>query len=154
MPVPKQMAKSSEAARPMGKTPRPAARAPETPLERIRQLQSTVGNQVVLRMMRSNARSPHPSSSRDESFDAILNPLERGRAQVAPPIVHDVIRGGGQPLDKTTRSEMESLLGRKFDDVRIHTDAHAALSARAIDARAYTVGNHIAFSGGEYAPAT
>jgi hypothetical protein len=49
---------------------------------------------------------------------------------------------------------MESRFGHKFDDVRIHSDPRAAESAQAIDARAYTVGNHIAFSRGQYSPGT
>jgi hypothetical protein len=41
-----------------------------------------------------------------------------------------------------------------FSSVRVHTDARAAASARALDARAYTVGPHIVFDSGEYAPGT
>jgi hypothetical protein len=41
-----------------------------------------------------------------------------------------------------------------FGGVRIHADAMAAESARQLNARAYTVGNHIAFDAGEYAPGT
>jgi hypothetical protein len=44
----------------------------------------------------------------------------------------------------------------KFDlsNVRIHTDARAAESARAVNARAYTVGNSVVFGSGEFAPET
>jgi outer membrane protein OmpA-like peptidoglycan-associated protein len=38
--------------------------------------------------------------------------------------------------------------------VRIHTDERAAESARAVNALAYTVGNHVAFGAGQYAPDT
>ncbi len=41
-----------------------------------------------------------------------------------------------------------------FSNVRIHTDSRAADSAHAVGARAYTVGNHIVFGVGEYAPQT
>jgi hypothetical protein len=41
-----------------------------------------------------------------------------------------------------------------FGDVRIHTDGKAAESARLINAQAFTVGNHIVFDTGEYAPHT
>jgi hypothetical protein len=37
-----------------------------------------------------------------------------------------------------------------FGDVRIHTDAAASRSALALNARAYTVGNHIVFADGQY----
>ncbi|MGH3994607.1 MAG: DUF4157 domain-containing protein, partial [Pseudonocardiaceae bacterium] len=41
-----------------------------------------------------------------------------------------------------------------FNAVRVHTDAQADESARAVGALAYTVGNHIVFAAGRYAPAT
>ncbi|MFN9371784.1 MAG: DUF4157 domain-containing protein [Planctomycetaceae bacterium] len=63
-------------------------------------------------------------------------------------------RGGGQPLDGPTRATMESRLGHDFSGVRIHTDASAALAAKALGARAFTVGKDIVFSGSRYSPAT
>jgi hypothetical protein len=44
--------------------------------------------------------------------------------------------------------------GHDFSGVRIHTDAHAAASARALRARAYTVGHEIVFAPGQYAAGT
>jgi len=38
--------------------------------------------------------------------------------------------------------------------VRVHTDARAAESARVVGAQAYTVGQHVVFAAGEYAPQT
>ncbi|MBP1468346.1 DUF4157 domain-containing protein, partial [Candidatus Chloroploca sp. M-50] len=75
-----------------------------------------------------------------------------GDLSIAPPIVHDVLRSPGQPLDAATRAYMEPRFGRDFGDVRVHTDAQAAESARAVQANAYTVGNHIAFGAGRYTP--
>ena len=37
--------------------------------------------------------------------------------------VHEMIgSGGGQPLDRSTRSSMEEAFGQSFDDVRVHTE--------------------------------
>ena len=72
----------------------------------------------------------------------------------SPPIVHDVLRSPGQPLDHHTRAFMERRFAHDFSQVRIHADAKAAESAGAVDALAYTVGQHIAFASGRYAPAT
>lgn len=46
--------------------------------------------------------------------------------------------------------------GERYDlgGVRIHSDPEAAESARLLNADAFTVGNHIAFATGEYAPHT
>ena len=49
---------------------------------------------------------------------------------------------------------MESRFGHSFNQVRIHTDARAAASAQAVNGLAYTVGSHIAFGPGLYAPGT
>jgi len=47
---------------------------------------------------------------------------------------------------------MESHFGHDFGDVRVHTDAQARESARAVDARAYSVGKDIAFGEGQFRP--
>jgi hypothetical protein len=45
-------------------------------------------------------------------------------------------------------------LGYDFSQVRLHADARAADSARAVNALAYTVGSDIVFGAGQYAPGT
>jgi hypothetical protein len=47
---------------------------------------------------------------------------------------------------------MEARLGADLGAVRVHTDARAAASARAVDAIAYTVGTSIVFDRGRYRP--
>jgi len=49
---------------------------------------------------------------------------------------------------------MEPRFGHDFSRVRVHTDGAAANAARAVRARAYTIGQDIVFGSGEYAPAT
>lgn len=68
----------------------------------------------------------------------------------APTIVHEVINSGGQPLDKSTRSFMESRFGYNFGNVQIHNDSLAHKSSAGINALAYTHGNHIVFGAGQY----
>jgi hypothetical protein len=71
-----------------------------------------------------------------------------------PPIVYDVLRSPGQPLDAETRAFFEPRFGHDFSRVRVHTNRQAADSALSISARAYTVGRDIAFGKGEYVPTT
>ena len=71
-----------------------------------------------------------------------------------PPIVQEVLRSPGQPLNSATRMFMEPRFGHDFGRVRVHTDARAAESARAVSALAYTVGRDIVFDAGLYAPRT
>ena len=67
-----------------------------------------------------------------------------------PSIVHEVLRSPGQPLDAAARVFMEPRFGHNFSRVRIHTDAQAAESARAVNALAYTVGSHIVFGSNQF----
>jgi hypothetical protein len=69
--------------------------------------------------------------------------------------VHDVINsGGGQPLEPAVRADMEARLGHDFGDVRLHHDARAEESAKALNAHAYTVGSNIVFQRDRYDPAS
>ncbi len=71
---------------------------------------------------------------------------------LAPSIAHEVLRSPGRPLDAATLAVMEPRFGHDFSNVRIHTDAQAAASARAVNALAYTVGSDVVFDTGQYAP--
>lgn len=75
-------------------------------------------------------------------------------SEAAPDIVHHVLHSPGGQLAPATRTRFESSFGQSFRDVRIHTGAQAAASARAVEARAYTVGRQIVFGAGEFAPET
>jgi actin-related protein len=71
----------------------------------------------------------------------------------APADVQTVLGTAGRPLDTGTRGFFEPRFGRDFSSVRVHADDAADRSARAVDAQAYTVGHHIVFARGSYAPA-
>ena len=62
------------------------------------------------------------------------------------------LNGHGSPLPEATRSFFEPRFGADFSHVRVHTDSHAAETARSINAKAFTVGPNIAFASGHYAP--
>jgi hypothetical protein len=85
---------------------------------------------------------------------ALRRHAEGGGLEPVPLIVHEVLRSSGQPLDASTRAFMEARFGHDFTRVRVHTDARAGESARAVNAQAYTVGSHVVFKGGHYAPRT
>lgn len=80
--------------------------------------------------------------------------LRTQRSDDVPPIVHDVLRSPGQPLDAETRTFFETRFGHDFSRVRVHTDARAAESADMISALAYTAGQHVVFGTRQYSPAT
>ena len=73
--------------------------------------------------------------------------LARARSAAAPSAVADVLGRPGRPLAPETRASMEPRFGRDFSDVRLHDDAAATASARAISARAYNAGASIVLDG-------
>lgn len=65
-------------------------------------------------------------------------------------LVENVVSSSGGRLDPGVRSEMGSKMGADFSDVRIHTGPTAGKAANAINAKAFTVGNHIGFNHGAF----
>jgi hypothetical protein len=61
---------------------------------------------------------------------------------------------GGRPLDLATRDYFEPRFGVDFRHVRVHDHSEAHQAAAGISAKAFTVGQNIAFANGEYAPGT
>jgi len=68
------------------------------------------------------------------------------------PTVARVLQTPGRALDARTRIALENQLGHDLAHVRIHTDAPAAGAADALHANAFTIGAHVAFAEGCYAP--
>ena len=95
-------------------------------------------------------RNPVPSLSK---FDRHPTPNKYKNEEVAG-LVHEVLQSSGQPLDRTTREFMSKQFGHDFGNIAIHTDTRAIESARAVNANAYTVGNHLVFGAGRYSPNT
>lgn len=141
--------------------------------EAVRRLQTAYGNQATLRMLRRPA-SPATSGSWDE---------DRAHPDL-PDEVRTVLRSDGEPLPESVRTTMETRFSAKplvgsppepaktsspaaeggsdpncrpkadFSRVRIHTGERAAAGARAVQARAFSVGSHIVFNAGAYQPDT
>lgn len=131
--------------------------------------------------------------------------MRQAEPAAVPPIIHEVLRSPGQPLDRKTQEFMESRFIHDFSRVRTHTapqavslsigpagdnyeqeadrvadsimqfspsfgatahphfdfhkiqvhnDAKAAESAKAINAKAYTLGPHLVFGDRQFAPDT
>ncbi|QMU75793.1 DUF4157 domain-containing protein [Streptacidiphilus sp. PB12-B1b] len=106
-------------------------------------MQGSAGNAAVVQLLR---QSGHPWAAEPHQHGAGCGHQEQ--APVQRSAVHDVLRGGGQPLDDTTRTDMESRLGADFSDVRLHTGGAARASAAEIGARAYTSGSHVVIGDG------
>lgn len=71
-----------------------------------------------------------------------------------PSTIHNGLNSPDRPLDSAMRDFVEPRFGHDFSRVRVHTDAQAVKSARAVNALAYTVGEHIVFGAAQYQPET
>ena len=85
--------------------------------------------------------------------EALVQPKEApgGTAPVTAAFESRVnaLRGRGEPLPSSARSYFEPRFGHDFSEVRIHVDSESAALNRQLRARAFTVGNHVAFAGEE-----
>ncbi len=61
-------------------------------------------------------------------------------------------KGGGSPLKKNIKGEMEAGFGTNFSKVRIHTDSTAEKLNEKLGAQAFTTGNNIYFNSGKFSP--
>ena len=77
-----------------------------------------------------------------------------GEFDAVPASVERVLSHSGRPLDTGLKQDMQSRFGHDFSDVRVHSNSAAELSARDVNANAYTVGHNIVFGTDMYAPST
>lgn len=72
-----------------------------------------------------------------------------------PAVVIDALNAGqGQALGDSVRENLETRFGRDLTHIRVHTGGRETWSAEAMNARAYSVGEHIVFGEGAYTPHT
>ena len=72
--------------------------------------------------------------------------------QDAPESIREALASPAEPLEAAAQDFMQARFGHDFSRVRVHRDRQAAQSARAMGALAYTVGEHIVFGEGQFAP--
>ena len=92
--------------------------------------------------------SPSPSTPRIQRFTGQFGE----QAGAAPVSVDRVLASSGRPLEPTLRQSMEQRFSQDFSQVRVHTDAQAAVSAQEVSADAYTAGQNVVFAAGRFAP--
>jgi hypothetical protein len=78
-----------------------------------------------------------------------------GGTQLGSPVAFNAasqLTQGGEALPLGLRHSLGSLYGAAFADVRVHHDSTSHAAANEIDARAFTLGQHIHFAAGAYRP--
>jgi hypothetical protein len=97
----------------------------------------------------------------NRAFGQVVARMREGEGILDSGLVHPEVeaaigaaRGRGRALDRDLSASLEQGMGESLNDVRVHTGAHADALARAVSARAFTVGSDIFFAQGEYRPGT
>ena len=93
----------------------------------------------------------------EEEEEALLQTKQSAghTPEVTPHLASTIasMQGGGQPLPASERAFFEPRFGQDFSQVRLHCNQLAAEAARAVNARAFTLGSNVFFGAGQYAPA-
>jgi hypothetical protein len=94
--------------------------------------------------------------TRDEEHPLPVDKATGAASEVTGEVAATIaaLPGTGRPLAASELSFFEPRFGHDFSQVRVHTDARATAAARALRARAFTVGRELVFSAGQYAPET
>jgi hypothetical protein len=81
-------------------------------------------------------------------------PKERIQRQqtVSSDFVDNAFSGPSRPLSNETRAFVEPKFGHSFANVRVFAEGAAPEAASALNAKAFTVGENIAFNAGRYDP--
>lgn len=108
-------------------------------------------DRAAAQVMRMGHAAPLPGS-----HDPVLSRLASTAAEAgpAPASVASVLNTPGTTLPASSRAFFEPRFGHDFSRVRIHHDEQASASARDVSAHAYTVGSHVVFAQGRFAPET
>lgn len=148
----------------------------DSPQNSIMSLQHTSGNHAVNQMLvershtanevspiieeKSKGKDERPSTRNLQAEQSPRFDVGSVRSHIgshaddSPSFISAVAKDPGSRLDSGIRQDFEVALGHDLDQVRIHTGARAAKSARFMGAEAYTAGNHVVFGPGKYAPWT
>ena len=115
-------------------------------------------DRLAERVMRMPKQEIQPQTEKEtkKKEEELIQPKsladERETPQDSPDLRSEIeaLHEGGQPLPESIRIYFEQRLGRNLKQVRLHTDERAAESAQAMNAQAFTAGQHVLFGPGQY----
>ncbi|RAQ94208.1 eCIS core domain-containing protein [Thermogemmatispora tikiterensis] len=116
-------------------------------------------------LARTHKRKDNQTTSRESGFQGGFSQpspgedveprfsRESNECSVALPGADTILSNAeGQPLDTAVRAFMEPRFGHDFSKIRVHADQSSNAVAIALEARAFTLGQHIYFGAGAYQP--
>jgi DNA mismatch repair ATPase MutL len=101
-------------------------------------------------VQKKEAEKEEPVQKKTEEKEAPIQKKEEEKP--VSTIEHNLKKGGGNPLEKDIKLEMENFFGVDFSSIRIHTDGKAAAMCHEMGAQAFTNGTDIYFNKGKYNP--
>jgi Domain of unknown function (DUF4157)/Predicted lipoprotein of unknown function (DUF2380) len=128
-------------------------------------MQRNIGNQLLWQMLASQQvqtkllmgqpNDPYEQEANQVASQVMQAKEMGGKTPAFTPAMEPSIHGagtGGQPMPEETSAFFGMRFGHDFSRVRIHSDGQAAESANSVQARAFTLGNHVVFAAGQYNP--
>jgi hypothetical protein len=117
--------------------------APVLNVQTILAMQRLLGNNAVRRVIERAERSRNQGDSKGEDDEPTS-----GEA------VPKALQSPGQPFPLELAQRFSAVLGADLHDVNVHTGSDSSAAAKAVGARAFTVGKDIHFDEGQYSPHT
>lgn len=131
----------------------------DSPFERYRSPAEAAAPVALRAMGKGEPEEPKKKKEEDEKPPKPAAVQRKGSSAAEPGIVPPSVEAGiatmstgGDPLSKESRTYFEPRFGYDLGNVRIHSGSDAAQAAKAIDAQAFTVGQHIFFGSGAFDP--
>ncbi|HMI52392.1 MAG TPA: DUF4157 domain-containing protein [Candidatus Saccharimonadales bacterium] len=118
---------------------------------------SSVGSSILGFLGGSGKKREDSSGEKKEDHGS--NSVQRKESGAVKPVAPDAHTvksqlGSGQALDSRVQSQMSSAFSYDFSRVRVHTDSQSAALSADLNAKAFTIGQDVAFGTGEYRPGT
>jgi hypothetical protein len=110
--------------------------------------------ETAKKVVRMREAPPPTSTPRKEAAKSAIQRAEARPAAAPVPSSTRVSVPGGSPLPTAVRNVMEPRFGASFSNVRIHTGESVAQQSAALNANAFTVGEHIFFGRDKFQPQT
>lgn len=137
-----------------------AAKKTNAPLAGILTLQHTVGNRATEALLRPNQEGDAAEQAAAEMAEKSntggpsSRPVTAGGQANTNAMPGSIFSASGEKLPGSVRSRFEEQFGNDLSQVRIQRGPQAVQAAEALQARAFTYGQEVAFNTGEYAPHT
>jgi hypothetical protein len=103
-------------------------------------------------VQKKEMKEEEPVQKKEEEKDKVQKKetTTKGKSEIETNLKKS--KGGGNPMSKAIKLEMENSFSADFSSIRIHTDSNAVSMCQEMKAQAFTNGSDIYFNKGKYNP--